>query len=295
LDSAGVAGYENMRQLWQTLSAVKPQRIHKPADVKIAAYRNPFNHLMAPVKCGQITDEFIFDTGANLSTIADSYARKMALTVYESDIKVNSATNISVQTKLAVADSLYVGNMLFENVVFLVVPDEQISFPQVNYYVHGIIGFPLIYQMDEIHLWQNGTVFVPERPQDKALRNMYVETLYPVVQVQSGADSLLFMMDTGARASELSAQYYDRHRDAVEKDGALHHENRGGAGGVEATTVYRLKNFPYTIGSKSGILPEISVNTVSYGGHYDGVLGQNVLAQFDKMILNFQYMYVDFD
>jgi predicted aspartyl protease len=295
VDSAEVAAYENVQQLWQTLSVVKPQRIRKPNDVTIAAYRNQFNHLMAPVKCGQITDEFIFDTGANLSTISDSYAKKMALTVYESDIRVNTATNISVQTKLAVADSLYVGDILFENVVFLVVPDEQMSFPSVNYYVHGVIGFPLIYQMEEIHLWQNGTVFVPERPQDKPLRNMYIETLHPVVQVQSDADSLLFMMDTGARASDLSAQYYNRHKDAVEKNGTLHHENRGGAGGVEATTVYRLKNFPYTIGSKNGVLSEISVNTVSYSGHYDGILGQDVLTQFDKMILNFQYMYVDFE
>jgi hypothetical protein len=247
------------------------------------------------VKCGQIAGEFVFDTGANLSSISDSYAKKMALTVYGADIRVGSATNISIQTKLAVADSLYVGDILFENVVFLVIPDEQMSFPQVNYYIRGIIGFPVIYQMGEIHMQQNGTVFMPKQPQDKPLRNMYIETLYPVVQLQSGADTLLFMMDTGARASDLTAQYYNNHKDVVEKDGTLHYENRGGAGGVEVTTVYRLKNFPYTIGSKSGIFPEISVNTVSYGGHYDGVLGQNVLTQFEKMILNFQYMYVDFE
>jgi predicted aspartyl protease len=297
LDSAEVAAYENVQQLWQTLSAVKPQRIHKPNDVTVAAYRNQFNHLMTPVKCGQVADEFIFDTGANLSTISDSYAKKMALTIYESDIQVNSATNISIHTKLAVADSLYVGDMLFENVVFLVVPDEQISFPAFNYYIHGIIGFPVIYQMDEVHLWQNGTIFVPAQPQDKPLHNMYIETLYPVVQLQSGADSLLFMMDTGAKTSNLSVQYYNKHKDEIEKDGTLHHENRGSAGGVEETTVYRLKEFPYTIGRKNGVLPEISVNTALYnfGEHYDGILGQDVLTQFNKMILNFQYMYIDFD
>ncbi|MDR2125371.1 MAG: retropepsin-like domain-containing protein, partial [Prevotellaceae bacterium] len=295
LDSANIAAYENVRQLWQTVSAVKPQRIRKPHDVNIAAYRNQFNHLMTPVRCGQITDEFIFDTGANLSTISEIYAKKMALTVYESNVQVKSSTNISVQTKLAVADSLYVGDVLFENVVFLVVPDEQISFPSVNYYIHGIIGFPVIYQMDEIHLSQNGTIFVPEQSQDKPLRNMYIEMLHLVAQLQSGADSLLFMMDTGARTSDLSAQYYGKHKDVVEKEGVLQHVKRGGAGGVEETTVYQLKNFPYTIGSKSGVLPEISVNTTLYSEHYDGALGQDVLLQFNKMILNFQYMYVDFE
>jgi hypothetical protein len=276
---------------------VKPQRVRKPNDVEIAAYRNQFNHLMTPVKCGGIVDEFIFDTGANLSTITESYAAKMGLTLYESDINVNSSTNISVSTKLAVADSLYVGDILFENVVFLAVPDEQMSFPAINYYVHGVIGFPVIYQMDEIHLQQNGTVFIPAQPQDKPLRNMCIETLYPVVQVLSGADSLLFMMDTGARTSDLSAQYYNNHKDMVENDGVLYHEKRGGAGGVEEATVYRLKSFPYTIGSKNGVLSEISVNTISYSNseHYDGILGQDLFTQFDKMILNFQYMYIDFE
>jgi predicted aspartyl protease len=296
-DSADVADYENMQQLWQTLSAVKPQRIHKPNDVEIAAYRNHFNHLMMPVKCGGTADEFIFDSGANLSTITESRATDMGLTLYDSAINVNSSTNISVKTKLAVADSLYVGDILFENVVFLVVPDEQMSFPQVNYYIHGIVGFPLIYQMGEIHLRQNGTVFIPEQTQDKPLRNMYIETLQPVVQIQSGADSLLFLMDTGATTTDLSAQYYGNHKDAVEKDGTLQRNNRGGAGGMEETTVYLLTNFSYTIGSKNGVLPEILVNTAAYSNseHYDGVLGQDVLAQFDKMMLNFQYMYVDFE
>jgi hypothetical protein len=117
------------------------------------------------------------------------------------------------------------------------------------------------------------------------------------VQVQSGIDSLLFLMDTGAKSSDLSAQYYNNHKDMVENDGVLHHEKRGGAGGVEEATVYRLKSFPYTIGSKNGVLSEISVNTISYSNseHYDGILGQDLFTQFDKMILNFQYMYVDFE
>jgi predicted aspartyl protease len=297
LDSAKVADYENIQQLWQTLSAVKPQRIHKPNDVDIAAYRNHFNHLMMPVKCGGITDEFIFDSGANLSTITESRATAMGLTLYESAINVHSSTNISVKTKLAVADSLYVGDILFEHVVFLVVPDEQMSFPQFNYYIHGIVGFPLICQMGEIHLHQNGTVFIPQQTQDKPLRNMYIEALQPVVQLHSGADTLLFLMDTGATGTSLSAQYYSNHREAVEHSGTLQRSSRGGAGGVEETTGYLLKNFPYILGSKTGVLPEISVDTTSYTNskHYDGVLGQDVLAQFNKMILNFQYMYVDFE
>jgi hypothetical protein len=297
LDSVNISEYENVQQLWQTLSVVKPQRIHKLSDVEISAYRNQFNHLMIPVKCGQIADEFIFDTGANLSTISDSYAEKMNMTLYESDIKVNSSTSISVQTKLAVADSLYVGDILFENVVFLVVPGEQMSFPSVNYQVRGIIGFPVIYQMDEVHLRKNGTLFIPENPQDKRLSNIYIETLSSIVQLQSGNDSLLFTMDTGARTSELSERYYTKNKEKVEKNGTLLHVNRGGAGGIVETEVYRLENFPYTIGSKSGTLSEISVNTVPYdfNKYYDGNLGQDILAQFDEMILNFQYMYIDFE
>jgi hypothetical protein len=296
-DSLEIADYQNFQQLWQTVSVVKPQRIHKPHDVEVKAYRNRFNHLMTPVKCGSRTDEFIFDSGANLSTVSDSCAVKMGLTIFESNIEVGTVTDIKIHIKLAVADSLYVGDILFENVVFLVVPAEQMSFPSVNYEIHGMIGFPIFHQMGEIHVRKDGTMFIPQEPENRHLGNMFLQGLNPVIQLLSGNDTLLLTFDTGANRSELSKKYYETHQAEVEQKGKLKTAMRGGGGGVVEAKEYGLPDFPYQIGNSRNVLPEISVNLQDYDFNksFDGNLGQDVIMQFDEMILNFKYMYIDFE
>ena len=212
LDSADIADYKNMKSLFETLGTIAPQVMQEHQTVKIASYRNQFNHLMAPIKVNEIAEDFIFDTGANLSTISESQAKKMNLKLFEQNIDVGSSTGINVASKLAVADSLYFGPILFKNVVFIVMPDEKLSFPEIDYYIHGIIGFPVIHQLEEIHLNKDGSIVVPEKPTASNLKNMFLEGLTPVIKTTSGKDTLLFTFDTGASQSELSYFYYKEHK-----------------------------------------------------------------------------------
>lgn len=297
IDSADIADYENTKNLFSAFANVKPQQIHKTGDCEIVSRRNQFNHLMTPVKYGDMSGEFIFDTGANLSTITDSCAHKMGLTVYESDIKVGAAQGLSIQTKLAVADSFYVGDILFENVLFLVAPAETMSIPELNFEMHGVIGFPVIRQMGEIHLHKDGKIFIPATPQDRKLNNMFFDGLYPVVQAITGNDTLSFIFDTGATSSELSKTYYENHKSEVEQNGTLKSTKRGSAGGIIEVEEYVISDFPYSIGTKSAILPSMSVTLDTYQYHksFDGSIGQDIIAQFNALILNFKYMYIDFE
>ena len=297
LDSADIANYKNVKNLFGAFSKVKPQIMHKHNLVKIASFRNKFNHLMTPIKSNGVSEDFIFDTGANLSTIAESQAKKMNLTIFEQNVDIGSSTQINVQSKLAVADSLYVGDILFENVAFLVMPDEQLTFPEENYQIHGIIGFPVIHQLEEVHLHKNGSITVPNTPKETQLKNMVLEGLNPVVQVISEKETLLFTFDTGAKNSELSFKYFNEHKDEIEKRGKLQMNQRGGAGGQKTVKEYILYNFPLSIGTKKTTLAKIPVTLEEYGfnKYFDGNLGQDVFTKFNTLIINFKYMYVVFE
>ena len=297
LDSAGIASYNNAINIFGSFSKVKPQIMHKHNFVKIASFRNKFNHLMTPVKSNGISEDFIFDTGANLSSIAESQAQKMNLTIFEQKVDIGTSTQIKVQSKLAVADSLFVGDILFENVVFLVMPDEDLTFPEVNYQIKGIIGFPVIHQLEEVHLHKDGSMTVPNISKETPLKNMVLELLDPVVQVVSQKDTLLFTFDTGAKNSELSFKYFNDHKAEIEKKGELQINERGGAGGQTMIKEYILKDFPLSIGSKKITLKQIPVTLEEYGfnEYFDGNLGQDVFTQFNTLIINFKYLYVDFD
>jgi len=297
LDSTDIADYKNVKNLFKTFSNVKPQIMHKNSLIKIASYRNKFNHLMTPVKSNGVSEDFIFDTGANLSTISESQAKKMNLTLFEQNVDVGSSTKINVQSKLAVADSLYVGDILFENVVFLVMSDDQLTFPEVNYKIHGIVGFPVIHQLEEVHLHKNGNITVPKSPKEKKLKNMVLEGLNPVVKIISNNDTLLFTFDTGAKNSELSFKYFNEHKGEIENRGELQTNERRGAGGQTTIKEYLLKNFPMKIGTKNTTLTEISVTLEEYdfNKYFDGNLGQDAFTQFNTLVINFKYMYVDFE
>jgi predicted aspartyl protease len=296
LDSTKIKAYQNTHDLFTALSDVPSQTMRTTKDETIAAHRNKFNHLMVPVKTHSIAADFIFDSGAGLSTISESYAKKMNLRTVEGSVSVGSATTINVTSKLAVADSLFVGGIEFRNVVFLVLPDEKLSIPQVGLVINGIIGFPVMYQMGEIHMHKDGTIFVPRVPQDRHLNNLLLDNQVPIIAANSDNDTLLFNMDTGAKTTEFSKKYYDIHKASVEKNGRKMTRHFGGAGGITKLEIYELPAVTLTIGTQRAHLKKVPVmlSDHKFTKNTDGNLGQDVITQFNEMVLNFKYMYVDF-
>ncbi|MCD8032449.1 MAG: retropepsin-like domain-containing protein [Bacteroides sp.] len=293
-DSAEVESYRNMYALWQPVRDVLPQRITKTKDVKIPLIREG-NHYRIAVTCGGVTENLFFDTGANLSSVSESIAAEMGLTLYDTDIEVATSTPVRIQSRLGVADSLWLGDLLVENVVFLVMPDEVFYIAPIDFHIKGTIGFPVMYQMEEVHMYRHGELEIPARREDRELNNLFLDHLHPVVRIYSGSESLLFTLDTGAADSELYRTYYRKHEAYIQENVELTEGKRGGAGGIEEVRKYVWKDFPYRLGGGSGTLPEISIIDGEYvfADRYDGNLGQDVFGQYHKLILNFREMYVD--
>src|SRR5207237_3830724 len=108
--------------------------------------------LNVPVEINAQKMDFVFDTGANISTVSASTAQKLGLRIIEADIAVGSSTDIKVKSKLGVAPEIKVGQVTLKNVVFLVLEDKALTFPQINYQINGIVGFPVIEAFREITL-----------------------------------------------------------------------------------------------------------------------------------------------
>ena len=296
VDSAKLEDYKRDYPVFEILKNVSPQKIHHTTDVTISVKKNEFNHMTTQVTCNGVSEDFIFDTGANLSTIVESCAGLMGIKPFEGSVQVGTSTGSHVAMKLGVADSLRISGLLFENVVFLILPDEQLSFPEINYYIRGIIGFPLMYQMKEIRIDRTGSMFVPQIPVKQNLHNLFLDGLTPVVQLISNQDTLLFNMDTGAVSSEFSKKYFDTHQEIIIEKGIKRTAKRGGAGGMIETETHELTEVPFKIGNFQMTLPRIQVETrkYSFNEDFDGNLGQDVLMYFDEMILNFDSMYLTF-
>ncbi|MGL5261914.1 MAG: aspartyl protease family protein, partial [Bacteroides sp.] len=292
--------YQNHYIINKTLAEaqVGKQQAHIKQDYQIPIFHNQFDHLMVPVASKAKHDHFILDTGAMISTISASNAERLGFRILDSKIEVDTSTNISIQTKLGIADSLYLGDILLENVVFLVTDDSDLYIAQEDYKIAGILGFPVLQQLKEIRInLPENRIEVPLTPSKRDFTNLYMYKEKPVVRMYAGQDTLRMALDTGANKSELSLTYFNRHQEEIKSVASYKEVERGSAGGSIKEQVYIYPNFEFKLGSKKATLPLITINLSDY--HFitgmDGNLGQDVYTQFDKLVMNFQQMFIDFE
>ncbi|WP_162852544.1 retropepsin-like aspartic protease [Dinghuibacter silviterrae] len=286
----------NDRILWHALEDVPPQEVFLPASASVSWTRDVAGLMNVPVRIDTATYNFVFDTGAGLSTISESFAARLGLHIREAGVDVQGSTGQHNTSSLAVADSLFLGDVLLRHVVFLVLPDAQLTFPPIHYSIKAILGLPVIWQLQEIHILRDGELRL-ERADHPGASNLALDGWAPVVSVITRGDTLSFHFDTGASNTDLYSPYLERHREEVLREGKRQTSRRGGAGGIVATEVYRLKNVDMEVGGRPLTLPQVDVLTHSTddkGERYYGNLGQDVFSRFPEMVLNFKYMYLQF-
>jgi Aspartyl protease len=84
----------------------------------------------------------IVDTGAEVNIVAASVAQALGLRALPGEVRVDTPTE-AVTGTLVVADRLQVGEMGFSNVLFLSMPDAELTFSEGAYFVDGILGLPV--------------------------------------------------------------------------------------------------------------------------------------------------------
>lgn len=298
VDSSTYADIKNTAIITGALAAEPAQEVSIPAGAVIPWQKDKIGLMEIPLKTGDSVYQAIFDTRANISSISETYAKKLGIKLLNvSFMEGSGATGNQFKVSLGVADSLWLGNILVRHAVFQVMPDAVLYLAPIDFNLNIIIGYPVIVQLKEIHILRNGTMTIPAHPVDSNVSNLALDGLDPIVSCIIGTDTLCFKFDTGAAASDLYDTYFSKYRTAVTAHGKAVTMKVGGAGGVAENKIYEINDFKLTIGSKTVTLPKISVhidpipNTTE---KFYGNLGQDIIAQFPEMILNFESMYLDF-
>ena len=248
-----------------------------------------------PFRCGRQTFNGIFDTRANVSSITRTYAKKLGLRLLDVSYRESSSgTGIQFKTGLGIADSLYIGAILFKNVVFQVMPDSILYIAPAKLQLNVIIGYPVIEQMKEVDIYRDGKMTIPAVPAHSDLHNFALNGLDPVIELKIGKDTLPFNFDSGASSSTFSAAYYDKFKPSVQKNGLKQNIGLGGAGGVEKVDAYILPKVSLSLAGRTVAIDSVSVLTkiMVPGEKLYGNIGQDLTNQFSEFIYNFQYMYV---
>ncbi|PZF71211.1 retropepsin-like aspartic protease [Taibaiella soli] len=300
LDPVIIGDVANTNKIWGSLANVPPQRVEIHSDIQLPIKKDAASLWTLPVSSGNWQDDFIFDTGANISTVTSSVADKMKLRRFSTHFDVHGFQGTVVTTSLGIADSLNIGNMVLHNVVFMIMPDDALTFSKIQYTIHGIIGFPVISALKEVHIYRKGTLEIPAN--ETALpfteSNLAIHGLFPMVQMGTDKGVYNFHFDTGAKITDLFDTYYVLHSNYIQRKGKRKVTEFESAGGKRSMEAYQLKKFKFYIGDKTATLPTVTILTKPIRSGSEmvyGNIGQDVMEQFDEMILNFDKMYVTFN
>lgn len=284
---------ENNLKIWTALQDVPAQEIVIKEDNRLKMLKDKVGLDNLMISVGNDSASAIFDTGANLSTVNASTAKRFNMEVLPVEIDVETITGESVLSRLAVCPEFSLGNMVIKNAVFLVMDDEGLTFPQINYQIHGILGFPVIEGLGEIQITSDGYFMVPKgRVKFEQASNLAMDELTPLI----GIEGRHFTFDTGAGSTLLYHLWYKENQQEIDANYQPTTVSFAGAGGKKEFEGY-LVNASLRILDKTVELKDIQMvkDKIKPDETVYGNIGQDVIRQFDKMTINFDQMYIRFD
>ncbi|RNL84681.1 hypothetical protein ED312_13410 [Sinomicrobium pectinilyticum] len=288
--------YGNSLAIWSALEEQPKQKIEINSTVNLKISRDKAQLQNLLVSLGPEEQYFVFDTGANLSTITETAAKRFGLKLLDGTINVDAITGHQIKSRIAIAPKLHLGSLTVRNAVFLVFPDEALAFPQIDYQIHGIIGFPVIEGMKEIQITRDDRFIVPLEQTSGEERNLAIDFLTPLIYLKDKTGAGTYTLDTGAMSSMLYSTYYSKNEKQLKETYKETDVTIGGAGGL-ITKKGMYITFSPEVGNKQVAIDSIIVlkEALKPDNHYLGNIGQDLIGKFEKVTFNFNDMFIRFD
>ena len=248
-----------------------------------------------PFSINGVHATYWFDTGAELSVLTESEAKRFGLRVHPVSVQVGDVNGTQVNTRIAVADELSLGSVRLMHVAFLVLPDNQPPFNEQSPGSRGLIGIPVLLAFERF-VWGADKSFEigPESSHKKVPHaGLCFDGNHPVLQVAYENRPLSFALDTGATNTDLyppfASAFPDLIRSAIKTD-SYKTEGVGGAKYMEAATLesvrFSIGGFPATLKSVAVLLKP----TTNASRFFAGNLGIDLLQQAHKTTFDFKTM-----
>jgi hypothetical protein len=252
-------------------------------------------NLFVPATVNGAAGKYLLDTGANISVVSVSEARRLGLTVQGSGSGKDYAGN-RVPFQTAVAAEFRLGGIVLHHVAFGVVPDAQQPFAGLPVGRRGILGIPILLAAQTWRWTKDGKLEAGFASTGcgtaggKSSGNLAFAGSSPVLRAEYGAVPLVFSLDTGATATNLWPLFARRYSTRLSSRGKVKIEGVGGSRQVAGAT---LAEFALAIGDRTLRLKNVKVETktVSPGSRERyGNLGLDLLAGASRVTLDFAAM-----
>jgi len=285
---------QNTAKLLSALSDVAPQKAARSGDSHIILAQDGKLGYCIPVTVG-VDPCYTLDSGANYSTLMRSEAERLKLKIIPVGMQVTGSHGTPVSADVAVAPSLLLGNVQYDNVVFLVLPDSALSF--ADFTIPGILGYPVFAGMGAVTVHHGHVIDVSKTIPTRRVDDIALDGNDILTQVMVGDHSILCRVDTGADRTVFYKSYYDQYKDEVEKAGKTYQVHSGGAGGIKTFPSFRLAHMQITVAGRPVKLRNVDVFTVKTAGqdYLQCNLGRDAFKEYRSYTINLQAMSLTLD
>lgn len=235
----------------------------------------------------------ILDTGAEVNVVMASIAREQGFEFLDGTVNVGTTT-APVEGELAMASRIALGDMVFHDVLFLVLPDEMLTFINGEYTLDMIIGLPVFAAAEQVE-WTN---------QGQGLRLGEHVTRLP-----DNADSLFWHgsgiglaarihgvhrsthFDSGASRSQLRPDILRHLSDAEQARLEDRSETVTGIGGTETRQAWRASNITLDFGGGPVLFEQVDIIADEENALGDiAMIGNNIIRRSTSFALDFESM-----
>ena len=209
-----------------------------------AALRHDPGDFTIPASVDGTTDDYVIDTGADVSVMTARRAKRLGLTIDSTSRQIGGSSGQLTGFHTAIAKEVVIGGIRFRNVSFAVLDGLPSAIVDA-----GIVGMPVLLALGTIRWSPEGAVDidVPARPV-RADANLVFDRNDLLLRMRVFGRDVLTTLDTGAQTSDLNANFADTFPEAV--DGAKKGSTAiTGVGGTRTFESLEIPEVSFTIGS----------------------------------------------
>jgi hypothetical protein len=251
-----------------------------------------------PISINGVQATYWFDTGAYVSALRESEAKRFGLRVRAVSVKVGDVTGAQSDSRIAVADELSIGSIRLRHVAFLVFSDDQPPFNQSPPGEGGVVGIPVLLALQRFGwVGRAADMKLEIGPNSSNERVPHADLCFdgnhPVVQIQFENRSLAFTLDTGATNTDLYPPFAAAFPELIRTSAKTESYKMEGVGGAKSMDAAILPSLRLSIGGFPVLLSPAGVlltHTIENSKFFHGNLGIDLLQQAHKTTFDFQAM-----
>lgn len=299
-------GLQSVHRWMSALASRKRVEVERPKrDVVIPVERRAMGrgeHLIVQAKVGDVTEDFIFDTGCSYANmVSRAAAERLGVEIVADSIIVTGFDKGYVQ--LGVLPQMQIGDVTVRNATFFVAEELVPADAAAEELCEAVLGTHIIRKLGEVRYERSAERFVlPATSSVTAERNLVCDNGAFFLVCHQRGERLLLHFDTGNVKSQLSSRYFSRFQPYVEAEGGQIRQSRsGGFGGVVMHDVRTLGEVQLQIGAERAILRDVAVSLPTEdGGNVlmesgDGSVGVDLLAASDVVTFDLEKMFYRID